>query len=175
MSPRTAAGYASTAKGLHWLIVALLIAQFTFAWTMPHIGRNTPVTTLISLHFTFGIVILAVAMVRLLWRLGHNEPEPMLEFLLGRSPLPVSCIGRSICCCSSCRCSAGLTGHIFIRCSEDSSTLAHCHDEFANAGSISKEGYRLHVEIFWWAHGQLLWQLECGQYVDAGECESRWQ
>ena len=43
---------------------------------MPHIGRNTPITTLISLHFTFGIIILAVAMVRLLWRLGHNEPEP---------------------------------------------------------------------------------------------------
>jgi cytochrome b561 len=61
---------------LHWLIVALLIAQFTFAWTMPHIGRNTPITTLISLHFTFGVVILAVALVRLLWRLGHSEPEP---------------------------------------------------------------------------------------------------
>ena len=76
MSPRTAAGYTSTAKVLHWLIVALLIAQFIFAWTMPHIGRNTPVTTLISLHFTFGIIILAVAVVRLLWRLGHNEPEP---------------------------------------------------------------------------------------------------
>jgi cytochrome b561 len=76
MSPRTAAGYTGAAKGLHWLIVALLIAQFTFAWTMPHIGRNTPITTLISLHFTFGIIILAVAMVRLLWRLGHNEPEP---------------------------------------------------------------------------------------------------
>ena len=34
----------------------LLIAQFVFAWTMPHIGRNTPVTNLISLHFTFNRV-----------------------------------------------------------------------------------------------------------------------
>ena len=41
------------------MIVALLVAQFIFAWTMPHIGRNTPVTTLISLHFSFGIIILA--------------------------------------------------------------------------------------------------------------------
>ena len=55
------AGYTPTAKSLHWLILALLIGQFIFAWTMPHIGRNTPVTTLISLHFTMGIVILAVA------------------------------------------------------------------------------------------------------------------
>ena len=69
--------YTSTAKTLHWLIVALLIAQFIFAWTMPHIGRNTPVTTLISLHFTFGIIILAVAIIRLAWRAIHVEPAPL--------------------------------------------------------------------------------------------------
>ena len=70
------AGYTSTAKSLHWLIVALLIVQFTAAWTMPGIGRNTPVSTLISLHFTMGIVILAIAIVRLAWRVTHGEPEP---------------------------------------------------------------------------------------------------
>jgi cytochrome b561 len=69
-------GYTSTAKFLHWLIVALLVAQFIFAWTMPHIGRNTPVTTLISLHFTFGVVILVVAIVRLSWRTIHGGPQP---------------------------------------------------------------------------------------------------
>jgi cytochrome b561 len=69
-------GYTGTAKALHWTIVALLIGQFIFAWTMPHIGRNTPVTTIISLHFTFGIMILAVAIVRLGWRLNHSEPAP---------------------------------------------------------------------------------------------------
>ena len=73
----TATSYTTTAKVLHWLIVALLIAQFTFAWTMPHIGRNTPVTTLISLHFTFGIMILAVLVVRLIWRATHAEPAPV--------------------------------------------------------------------------------------------------
>ena len=70
------AGYTTTAKSLHWLILALLIVQFTVAWTMPEIHRNTPVTTLISLHFTMGIVILAVAIVRLAWRATHGEPEP---------------------------------------------------------------------------------------------------
>lgn len=69
-------GYTGTAKALHWTIVALLIVQLIVAWTMPHIGRNTPVTTLISLHFTIGIVILAVAVVRLAWRLTHAEPPP---------------------------------------------------------------------------------------------------
>jgi cytochrome b561 len=75
MARSMAAGYTGTAKALHWLIVVLLVAQFIFAWTMPHIGRNTPITNLISLHFTFGVIILAVALVRLLWRLGHGEPE----------------------------------------------------------------------------------------------------
>ena len=70
------AGYTPTAKSLHWLILALLIVQFTAAWTMPHIGRSTPVTPLISLHFTMGVVILAVAIVRLAWRAAHGEPEP---------------------------------------------------------------------------------------------------
>lgn len=72
----TAKGYTGTAKVLHWLVLLLLIAQFIFAWTMPHIGRNTPVTTLISLHFTFGIIVLAVAIARLGWRLTHPEPAP---------------------------------------------------------------------------------------------------
>jgi len=70
-------GYTPTAKTLHWLIVALLVAQFVFAWTMPHIGRNTPVTTLISLHFSFGVAILVVVFVRLLWRATHAEPTPL--------------------------------------------------------------------------------------------------
>jgi cytochrome b561 len=75
------AGYTGTAKILHWLVVVLLIAQFIFAWTMPHIGRDTPVTTLISLHFTFGIIILAVAIVRLGARLIQGEPEPVATLL----------------------------------------------------------------------------------------------
>lgn len=75
-NPGASPGYSSLAKVLHWAILALLIAQFIVAWTMPEIRRNTPVTTLISLHFTFGIIILAVAVVRLLWRVTHGEPAP---------------------------------------------------------------------------------------------------
>src|SRR3569833_2988940 len=68
--------YTGTAKALHWLIAVLLIAQFIFAWTMEHIGRNTPVTTLIGLHFTFGVIILAVAAIRLLFRVVRGVPAP---------------------------------------------------------------------------------------------------
>ena len=68
--------YTSTAKSLHWLILALLIVQFGVAWTMPHIGRNTPLTALIDLHFSFGTLILFLVVIRLIWRLTHAEPEP---------------------------------------------------------------------------------------------------
>jgi cytochrome b561 len=73
----TTAGYTGTAKWLHWLIVALLIGQFAAAWTMPHIGRNTQPDTLINLHFSLGITIMAVAIVRVAWRATHPNPKPL--------------------------------------------------------------------------------------------------
>jgi len=68
--------YTGTARVLHWLIAALMATQFIVAWTMPHLGRDTPVTTLISLHFSLGVLILAAAVVRLAWRMSHAEPTP---------------------------------------------------------------------------------------------------
>jgi len=73
----SAAGYTGMAKFLHWLIVLLLIAQFAAAWTMPHIGRNPPASALIDLHFSLGVTILVVAVVRLAWRATHGEPKPL--------------------------------------------------------------------------------------------------
>jgi cytochrome b561 len=69
--------YTSTAKWLHWLIVVLLIVQFAVAWSMPHIGRDTRPDTLINLHFSVGVLILTLAIVRLGWRLTHPEPPPI--------------------------------------------------------------------------------------------------
>ena len=69
--------YTPAAKLLHWLIVVLLAAQFAIAWTMPHIGRNTIPETWINLHFSLGVVVLFVAVVRLLWRWTHPEPTPI--------------------------------------------------------------------------------------------------
>ena len=70
-------GYTGTAKTLHWLILALLIVQFVVAWTMPDIKRDTKPDTLINLHLSIGIIVLAVAVVRLAWRATHGEPAPL--------------------------------------------------------------------------------------------------
>ena len=76
MAISTQGRYTRTAIILHWLILALLVAQYAVGWTMPHIGRDTPVTTLISLHFSIGMLRLAVIVVRLAWRIVHGEPAP---------------------------------------------------------------------------------------------------
>jgi len=68
--------YTGVAKLLHWTVLGLLIVQFAIAWSMPHIGRNTRPDTLINLHLAFGVLILAVAIARVGWRLTHPEPPP---------------------------------------------------------------------------------------------------
>jgi cytochrome b561 len=75
-NPSASSGYSGMAKLLHWTIFVLLIVQFTVAWAMPHIGRNTKPDTLINLHLSFGVLLLALAIVRFGWRLIRGEPEP---------------------------------------------------------------------------------------------------
>lgn len=74
-------GYTGTAKTLHWLVVALLIVQFVVAWLMPDIKRDTKPDTLINLHLSFGVLILAAAILRLGFRLIQGEPEPVVGLL----------------------------------------------------------------------------------------------
>ena len=71
-----AAEYNAGAKSFHWLTVALLGSQFIIGWIMPGVRHNTPPEGLISLHFSLGLVILAVTAARLLWRLAFGVPTP---------------------------------------------------------------------------------------------------
>jgi cytochrome b561 len=74
MANATQQAYTPAAKGLHWLIVLLVAVQFVTAFSLPHIGRNTPPSTVISLHFSFGVLILAVMAVRLVHRVMYPVP-----------------------------------------------------------------------------------------------------
>jgi cytochrome b561 len=71
--------YDSTAKGFHWLIVALLIAQYTVGSIMPHIGRHTQDTGWVHWHLMIGAIILVVMALRLLWRIKGPIPRPDTE------------------------------------------------------------------------------------------------
>ncbi len=76
MEPRFARtpGYGAVAKALHWTIVLLIVIQFTLGLLMPHVGRGVQPVGLIGLHVSFGALTLAVALVRLAWRLAHPVP-----------------------------------------------------------------------------------------------------
>lgn len=67
--------YDGVARLLHWLTVALIVTQFAIAWTMPDIHRGTVPTGLIAWHLSVGVTILAVVLVRVVWRATHYEPS----------------------------------------------------------------------------------------------------
>ena len=63
--------YGTPAKVFHWLIVALLCVQFPIGWLMPDLHRNMKPGVGMTLHVSFGIVILALITLRLVWRITH--------------------------------------------------------------------------------------------------------
>jgi cytochrome b561 len=71
--------YGVTAKVLHWLVVALLLVQYSIGWLMPDIHRGMKPGVGMTLHISFGIVILILIVLRLAWRLAHPvAPESSL-------------------------------------------------------------------------------------------------
>lgn len=63
--------YGLTAQALHWLMAALLAAQYVVGELMPHIGGRTPYEGLVAAHILIGGGILGVLAVQILWRLSH--------------------------------------------------------------------------------------------------------
>jgi cytochrome b561 len=63
--------YGTTAKVFHWLIVALLLVQYSIGWLMPDIHRNMKPGDAMTFHVSFGIAILVLIVLRLAWRLAH--------------------------------------------------------------------------------------------------------
>jgi cytochrome b561 len=63
--------YGTTAKTLHWLIVTLLMVQYPLGWFMPEIHRGMKPGDAMTFHMSFGITILSLMLVRLVWRIAH--------------------------------------------------------------------------------------------------------
>jgi cytochrome b561 len=66
--------YDPFARLLHWLVVLLLCAQYIVGWTMPDVHRDTQPVGLIAIHLGLGVSIVAVVLVRVVWRLLRKEP-----------------------------------------------------------------------------------------------------
>jgi len=68
--------YTVVAVVLHWLVAAILVAQFAWGWTMQQIPKQPPGlrADAFNLHKSVGLVLLALMLVRLGWRLAHPPP-----------------------------------------------------------------------------------------------------
>ena len=63
--------YGTTAKVLHWLVVALLIVQYPLGKLMPHLHHGMTPGDAMTFHISFGITILAVMVLRFIWRITN--------------------------------------------------------------------------------------------------------
>jgi cytochrome b561 len=71
--------YGPVARIFHWLIFALLATQYAVGSIMPHIGRKTLDEGWVHWHLLLGAAILAVIVLRFIWRLLHPvSPDPAL-------------------------------------------------------------------------------------------------
>ena len=73
--------YGTTAKVLHWLVVALLLAQYLIGWLMPDIHRGMKPGAAMTFHVSVGMTILVLTVLRFAWRLAHpvapeSSPPP---------------------------------------------------------------------------------------------------
>jgi cytochrome b561 len=73
------AHYTRTAVALHWLIAGLVLAALYMGWTMTSMEFSPGKLKLYNYHKWTGVTVLALVLVRVVWRLTHRAPalEPM--------------------------------------------------------------------------------------------------
>lgn len=67
-------GYGSIAKTLHWLIALLIISLLAVGFIMADMAVSPDKFRVYGLHKSFGITVLAVAAVRLMWKAANDSP-----------------------------------------------------------------------------------------------------
>ena len=75
MKPVAATRYDDVAMGLHWLIALLLIPMLFFGEEMIDAGKHHGNPLLPSAHVSIGLLIFALSVVRLAWRIANPPPE----------------------------------------------------------------------------------------------------
>jgi cytochrome b561 len=79
-----AGGYGAVARAVHWLIGGLAVIVVSLGWAVGSAPRNTPARdSLLLMHRSVGLTILALMLFRALWRWRH--PPPPLPSALGRA------------------------------------------------------------------------------------------
>lgn len=73
---KLAGGYPSTSKWLHWLVAASVLVMIPIGIAMGRVGQGPLQNTLYDLHKSFGILILALMIARLINRIMVGAPAP---------------------------------------------------------------------------------------------------
>jgi cytochrome b561 len=91
------------AQTFHWVIAALIVTQFALAWTADGLPLGLHKLALLARHKSFGMTILMLAILRLLWRFANPPPE----LPAGMTPIERNShaprMSPSTFCCSRCR------------------------------------------------------------------------
>jgi cytochrome b561 len=67
--------YTAVAQALHWIIAALIVTQFVLAYMALDLPNGVHKLALFARHKSFGMTVLMLAILRLLWRLTNPPPE----------------------------------------------------------------------------------------------------
>ena len=74
MQPEVGNRYTRTAIVFHWVIAVLVITNICLAWTFKIWPDYSWTQSVTNTHKTIGITVLGLALMRLLWRIGHRPP-----------------------------------------------------------------------------------------------------
>ena len=66
--------YTTVAIVLHWLIALAILSLLAIGLTMTRMPQGITAYKLFQLHKSIGITVLALSLLRLLWRLTHRPP-----------------------------------------------------------------------------------------------------
>ncbi len=72
--PRAPARYSGPAMLLHWLIAVLIFGLFPLGLYMSELALSPRKIELVSWHKWFGITVLLLVVLRIVWRVGHRPP-----------------------------------------------------------------------------------------------------
>lgn len=67
--------WGAVAQAFHWGIAILILVQGSIGLTMVELGMTPTKVKVFALHKSIGLTILALALLRLAWRLGQRVPR----------------------------------------------------------------------------------------------------
>ncbi len=66
--------YGALSQGFHWVIAALIVGLFLVGWYMEDLPLGPDKIRIYNLHKSIGVLVLALATLRLLWRIASPPP-----------------------------------------------------------------------------------------------------